>query len=344
MIVFTDPNHRLHDPVDSHRFGGTLLPPAEVAERADRILTGLGEAGGFGIRLPAPIAREDLLDVHTDRYLTFLESAHRRWREATGSPESAEAVAYIRPLPGTEWSRPTHIDAELGVYSNDVDPILSGTWRAALAAASCARAAAGVVADGERAAYALSRPPGHHAAPETFGGYCFLNNTAVAASHLARRGRRVAILDVDTHHGNGTQTVFWERGDVFTVSLHGDPTVHFPFYLGHAAERGAGAGDGANRNLPLPTGTAWDTGYRDALSTGLAAIGDYGADALVVALGVDTHADHGVLALQGEDYARLGAAIAGAHLPTVFVQEGGYEPGVLERAVPAVLTGFLEAI
>lgn len=340
MIVFSHPNHRLHDPSEPHRFGGVLLPPAEVAGRADRILTGLGD-GPFEVREPPLVGRESLLKVHTERYLGFLEHAHARWRTATGSPENGEAVAYIRPLPGTPWTEPTHIDAQLGRFSNDVDPILAGTWQAALASASCALAAAEHVRSGERTAYALSRPPGHHAAPETCGGYCYLNNTALAAAHLADGGRRVAVLDVDTHHGNGTQTVFWDRGDVLTVSIHGDPAVHFPFYLGQHHETGTGAGEGANRNFPLPTGTTWPGGYADALEMALQAIVRHGVDALVVALGVDTQVDHGVLALEGDDFRRLGEAMAGLSLPTVFVQEGGYEPGVLERDVPAVLKGFL---
>lgn len=342
MIVFSDPSHRLHDPVEPHRFGGKMLPPAEVAERAERILRGLEAAGGFESRRPPPVDRELLRSVHSDRYLAFLEHAHGRWREITDSPEDAEAVAFIRPLPGTPWKEPVSVLAEMGRFSNDVDPILAGTWVAAQSAAACAAAAAHVVLEGEHAAYALSRPPGHHAAPEVYGGYCFLNNTAVAASRLALAGRRVAIIDVDTHHGNGTQTVFWERSDVLAVSIHGDPDEHFPFFLGYADEIGSGDGEGVNRNFPLPTGTTWPA-YSEALSAAIAAARGHGADALVVALGVDTHVDHGVIALQGEDYVRLGAALAGLGLPTVFVQEGGYEPGVLERDVPAVLNGFLDA-
>ena len=342
MIVFTDPAHRFHNPVEPHRFGGTLLPPAEVAERAERILRGLDGLAGFDVHRPPVIDRGLLLEVHTDRYLSFLETAHARWQLLTGSPDDAEAAAFIRPLPDTPWREPVNILAEMGRFSNDVDPILSGTWQAAQASAACAAAAAEVVIDGARAAYALSRPPGHHAAPEVYGGYCFINNGAVAASKLTLAGSRVAMIDVDTHHGNGTQTVFWERGDVLTVSIHGDPSEHFPFFLGHADEFGAGDGAGANRNLPLPTGATWSA-YSEALETAVAAVHDHGADAIVVALGVDTHVSHGVLGLEGDDYPRLGSVLAGLGLPTVFVQEGGYEPGVLERDVPALLTGFLDA-
>ena len=338
MIVHHHPDHRLHDPVEPHRFGGVLLPPAETASRATRILAALEAAGGFEVRQPDPVEETDLLLVHDKPYLDFLRTAHHRWRQATGAPPEGEAVAYIRPLPGTPWRTPTHIDAQLGVYSNDVDPILEGTWQAALSAAACAVAAAGTVCGGEKVAYALSRPPGHHAGPAAFGGYCYLNNTALAAAWLAARGAKVAVVDVDTHHGNGTQAVFWNRGDVLTVSIHGDPELHFPFYTGFADERGEGEGSGANLNLPLPSRSAWGR-YAPALEQAVDAVHAFGADAVVVALGVDTHATDGVLNLRDEDYVPLGHGLR-TGLPTVVVQEGGYGEGVLESAVAAVLAGL----
>lgn len=338
MIVYSHPDHGLHDPVEPHRFGGVPLPPAETASRATRVLTSLAAAGGFEVRQPDDVEETDLLLVHERHYLDFLRSAHSRWRQATGAPPEGEAVAYIRPLPGTPWKAPTHVDAQLGIYSNDVDPILEGTWQAALSAAACAVAAARTVHGGDGAAYALTRPPGHHAGPATFGGYCYLNNTALAAAWLAARGAKVGVVDVDTHHGNGTQAVFWDRGDVLTVSVHGDPEVHFPFYTGFAEETGEGAGTGANLNLPLPTGSGW-TEYEPALERAVDAVSDFGADVLVVALGVDTHATDGVLRLRDEDYGPLGHALR-TGLPTVLVQEGGYGDGVLEHAVGAVLAGF----
>ena len=227
----------------------------------------------------------------------------------------------------------------MGVYSNDVDPILEGTWPAARSAAASAIASARAVHGGERVAYAICRPPGHHAAPATFGGYCYLNNTALAAAWLASKGDRVAIVDVDTHHGNGTQSVFWRRGDVLTVSIHGDPEVHFPFYSGFPEERGEGPGLGANLNLPLPSGSGWPA-YRPALEEAVEAVDAFGAEALVVALGVDTHVTDGVLALTDGDYPRLGTVLR-TGLPTVIIQEGGYGPGVLESAVPGVLSAFV---
>ena len=338
MLVYAHPDHRLHDPAEPHRFGGVLLPPAETAARADRILSAIRSLEAVEVRRPPSLDEQDLLLVHQPHYLGFLRDAHSRWRAATGAPAEGEAVAYIRPIPGLPGRPPTHIDAQLGIYSNDVDPILEGTWPAALSAAASAVAAAGAVHDGGRAAYAICRPPGHHAAPATFGGYCYLNNTALAAAWLAARGARVAIVDVDTHHGNGTQAVFWDRGDVLTVSIHGNPEVHFPFFSGFPEERGDGAGSGANLNLPLPSGSGWPA-YRPALENAIEAVDFFGAEFLVVALGVDTHVTDGVLALTDEDYPLLGRTLR-TGLPTVVIQEGGYGPGVLEAAVPAVLAAF----
>ncbi len=337
MIVFYDPVQEGHDPSERHMFGGELLPPAETAERAKRIIRSLA-GGGFRLTAPDPIAHDLLLEVHSERYLRFLASAHARWRATTNSPPEGEAVAFIRPIPGTPWKEPTSVLAELGRYSNDVDPILQGTWPAILGGASCAEAAAAACTE-HGGAYALTRPPGHHAARETFGGYCYINNAAVAATRLRRDHDHVAILDVDTHHGNGTQSIFWDRGDVLTVSIHGDTTEHFPFFLGHEDERGEGSGLGFNRNHPLPTGSGWARYWR-SLESSLELIDSFGADSLVVALGVDTHRSHGVLSLSGDDFAMMGSAIGSLGIPTVFVQEGGYEPGTLEEAVPAVLNGF----
>ena len=338
MLVYAHPDHRLHDPTEPHRFGGVLLPPAETAARADRILSALTCLPAVDVRVPDPLDEQDLLLVHEPHYLEFLRAAHSRWRAATGAPADGEAVAYIRPLPDTPWRSPTHVDAQLGIYSNDVDPILEGTWLAARSAAASAVAAARAVHGGHDAAYAISRPPGHHAGPATFGGYCYLNNTALAAAWLAFRGARVAVVDVDTHHGNGTQAVFWTRGDVLTVSIHGDPEVHFPFFTGFAEEKGEDDGSGANLNLPLPSGSGWAQ-YAPALEKARRAVSTFGADVLVVALGVDTHVTDGVLALADEDYPLLGQALR-TGMPTVIVQEGGYGEGVLEHAVPAVLAAF----
>lgn len=190
---------------------------------------------------------------------------------------------------------------------------------------------------------ALTRPPGHHAGRDFFGGYCFLNNSALAAQALCEAGaERVAIVDVDYHHGNGTQQIFYERNDVFTASIHGDPRTEYPFYLGHADENGSGAGAGCNLNLPLPTGTGFDA-WHQALNHALDATRRFGAQALVVPLGVDTFEGDPIsrFKLRSDDYLRIGREIAAQGLPTVFVLEGGYAVAELGLNVVNVLEGFL---
>ncbi|MCY3540003.1 MAG: histone deacetylase family protein [bacterium] len=342
MRVYSHPDHRLHDPVQPQRFGGVMLPPLETAHRADRILKALAAQRGFDVQSPPEIDDQVLRLVHRPDYLEFLESAHSRWRAETGAPAEGDAVAYIRPLLDGIGRKPTHVYPQLGFYSNDVDSILEGTWRAARSAAASALAVARDIHEGNRVAYAICRPPGHHAAAGTFGGFCYLNNTALAAAWLTDQGHRVAVLDVDTHHGNGTQSIFWQRGDVLTVSIHGDPEVHYPFFAGFEEERGEGEGLGTNLNLPLPTGSPWKT-YVSVLDQALQAVHDFGAEVLVVALGVDTHIKDGVLGLQDGDYPHLGRSLAQSDLPMVVIQEGGYSPGVLEAAVPAVLSAMGEA-
>jgi acetoin utilization deacetylase AcuC-like enzyme len=225
----------------------------------------------------------------------------------------------------------------MGLYSYDAgSPFTAGTWVAARAGAHCALSAAQQLVKGNRAAFALSRPPGHHAGMDFFGGYCFLNNAALAAQHLRDAGMaRVAILDIDYHHGNGTQAIFYDRPDVFFASIHGDPRTEYPFYLGHADETGTGAGLGCNLNLPLPRGSGFEA-WLAALETSLAAIATFGAEALVVSLGMDTFAGDPIsgFTLQSDDYLRVGERLARAGLPTVLVFEGGY--AVAEVGINAV--------
>ena len=231
----------------------------------------------------------------------------------------------------------------MGYYAFDAGtPIVEGTWDAAFAAAQCAMTAAALVAEGERSAYALCRPPGHHAGRSVYGGYCFLNNAALAAQQLRERGfGKVALFDVDYHHGNGTQDIFWERDDVLFVSIHGTPETEYPYFLGYADERGAGAGEGFTLNLPLPRGTGWDT-YDAALDTALQRIADFGADALVVSLGVDIYEGDPISAfkLGAERFPQLGSRLASLGLPTVLVQEGGYAVREIGTNVAGVLGAF----
>jgi acetoin utilization deacetylase AcuC-like enzyme len=241
---------------------------------------------------------------------------------------------------------PANFAARMGLFSMDAGtPLTSGTWVAARAGADCALSAAKAVAGGARSSFALTRPPGHHAGADFFGGYCFVNNAALAAQHLRDQGfPRVAVLDIDYHHGNGTQAIFYDRPDVFFTSIHGDPHTEYPFYLGYADECGAAAGLGSNLNLPLPRGSDYTT-WSGALAQALAAIAGFGAQALVVSLGVDTFVGDPIsgFTLRNDDYLRVGAQIASANLPTVFVFEGGYAVAEVGVNVANVLQGFVQA-
>ncbi len=339
MITFYNPHHTLHHG-QFEMFRGALVPCHEVPARADHVLAELQRRHLGEVLDPQPFDAAALESVHSPRYLKFLETARSQWVAIDPANAARDALPSVWPTRSFRTDvEPDNFAARMGLYSFDAGtPLTSGTWVAARAGADCALSAAHQVALGARAAFALSRPPGHHAGADFFGGYCFINNAALAAQHLRNSGlARVAVLDVDYHHGNGTQAIFYERPDVFFASLHGDPRTEYPFFLGHADETGAGAGLGANLNLPLPRGTDFGR-WSQALEVALAAIGRFGAQALVVSLGVDTFAGDPIsgFALQGDNYLRMGERLAAVGLPTVLVFEGGY-------AVDAVGVNVLQA-
>ena len=338
MLIVASDAHRSHHPREPFHDAGRLVDPPEIPERVDRILQGLAGARLGPPRAPDAFGPAPILRVHTPEYLDFLEHAHARWREATGRDDGSEAVPYARAIRQQPFVEPEHIIAQLGWFSHDTDPILSGTYRAAVGAVDVTLTAWQSVADGrERVAYALARPPGHHAAADSYAGYCYLDNAAIAAQAWTDRGARVAIVDVDYHHGNGTQQIFYDRDDVLVVSLHADPAFEYPFFLGFANERGWGGGEDCNWNFPLPVGTAWDT-YAPALEAAVAVVRKFAPDGLVVSLGVDTALeDPDTFRLVADDYPRIGAALVALDVPTVVVQEGGYCLDVLGRNVAGVL-------
>ncbi|MEP7100718.1 MAG: histone deacetylase family protein [Burkholderiales bacterium] len=347
MLTIHNPHHQLHQ--GRHEmFRGRLVPCHETAQRLDHVLAELQRRGHGPLRTP----RNDdstlaaaLAQIHDPRYLHFIEHAWSEWVALDASNAERDALPSVWPAPGMRRDvLPDNFAARLGLFSFDAGtPLTAGSWLAARAGAACAIEAARAVSNGAvQAAFALSRPPGHHAGRDFFGGYCFLNNAALAAQALRDGGaQRVAVLDVDYHHGNGTQAIFWERSDVLTVSVHGDPMTEYPFFLGHADERGAGAGEGFNLNLPLPRGTDFAR-WRGALRSGLDAIRAFGADALVIALGVDTFEGDPIsgFLLRSSDYLQVGRDIAGAKLPTVFSFEGGYAVAEVGVNTVNVLEGF----
>ena len=338
MLIVASDAHRAHHPFEPFFDAGRLIDPPEVPERADRILAAIADARLGPPQLPDGFGAAPITRVHPPAYLEFLEHAHARWRETTGREEASEAIAYARALRDQPRVPLESIIAQLGWYSHDTDPILAGTYTAAIGAVDITLTACEAVADGRAPiAYALCRPPGHHAAADSFAGYCYLNNAAIAAQAWADRGARVAIVDVDYHHGNGTQQIFYDRDDVFVVSLHADPAFEYPFFLGFSDERGQGSGDGYTRNFPLPAGTDWSA-YAPALTAALDEVRAFGPDAVIVSLGVDTAAeDPDTFELVADDYPRIGAALAALDRPTLVVQEGGYCLDVLGRNVVSVL-------
>jgi acetoin utilization deacetylase AcuC-like enzyme len=341
-IIYSDA-HRAHHG-NAEFFHGKLVPCYEKPERADTVLAALTAGGIAPVSAPEPFSLAPLERVHAPRYLRFLERAWERWR-ALGN--TRDALPDVWPVRGFRHDiEPDDFIAQLGLYSFDTGtPLTAGTWTAARAAAEVALTAQGRVAAGARAAFALTRPPGHHAGADFFGGYCFINNAAVAAQAFIDAGaQRVAIVDVDYHHGNGTQSIFYERADVLFQSIHGDPRTEYPYYLGHADETGSGAGGGFNRNYPLPAGTAASVWF-DALDSACRRVHDYGPDALVVSLGVDTFVRDPIskFRLDTPDYPRLGARLAALRRPTLFVLEGGYAVAEIGANVAGVLRGFEDA-
>jgi acetoin utilization deacetylase AcuC-like enzyme len=313
-------------------FRGALVPCFEVPARADYVLAELERRHLGSVHEPHAFTDSLLATIHSPRYLNFLASAWDQWMALDPANAERDILPSVWPTRSFRSDvEPDNFAAKVGLYSFDAgSPFTRGTWVAARAGAHCALSAAQQILEGDRAAFALSRPPGHHAGADFFGGYCFLNNAALAAQHLLQSGKesgikKVAILDVDYHHGNGTQAIFYERADVFFASIHGDPRTEYPFYLGHADETGQREGAGANLNLPLPRGTSYAE-WSDALEVALAAIARHGAEALVVSLGMDTFEGDPIsgFKLQSDDYLRVGERIARANLPTVLVFEGGY--------------------
>ncbi|HHK73656.1 MAG TPA: histone deacetylase family protein [Rhizobiales bacterium] len=337
MKAIFDARQYRHEP-KHFMANGVVRPSPEQAARIDVLRRG-AEAAGCGFAAPDDAGLAPIAALHSPEYLTFLQNIHRRWQFIEGASE--EVIPNIHPLSRTD-NYPKSAVGQAGFHQADTAcPIGAHTWEAAYWSAQVAVTGADMIAAGARAAYALTRPPGHHAFGDAAGGFCFLNNAGIAAERLRAKGFRPAILDVDVHHGNGTQGIFYGRDDVLTVSLHADPERFYPFFWGQSHERGEGAGRGYNLNLPLARGTG-DEDYLKILDIALARITAFGADAVVIALGLDAYEGDPFkgLAVTTPGFARIGAAIAGLGLPTLFVQEGGYLCDELGQNLTHVLTGF----
>lgn len=337
MKVIYDDRQRLHRP-RNFLVSGAPQPSPEVPERADALLAAALAAGHRQVA-PDDHGPGHRARIHTPEYLQFLEHIAGRWSRIEGASE--EVVPNVHPgrAPG---GYPASAVGQAGFHMADTAcPIAGGTWEAACAAANGAIHGAELLIAGQGEAYVLCRPPGHHAFSDMAGGFCYLNNSAIAAQRLRDRWPQVAILDVDVHHGNGTQAVFYARGDVLTVSLHADPVRFYPFFWGYAQERGEDPGAGCNLNLPLPRGTG-DEAYLEALRTAFTRIGSFAPGALVVALGLDAYEGDPLagLAITTPGFGAIGRAIGELGLPTLLVQEGGYLAPELGANLVSFLSGF----
>jgi acetoin utilization deacetylase AcuC-like enzyme len=348
-VVWTD-RHRLHEP-GGEIWVGVRTPGTEVAERAERIRGALADGGARFVD-PSPQPDEAVLAVHDRDVLAFLSYAWEEWRASglTEDPGQDRVAPYLFPHPdlfsGFAPTEATSIAARAGQFAYDTMTLIGpGTWEAARAAVDAGVTAAELVLAGERAAYACCRPPGHHATRRAFGGSCYLNNAAAAAAHLRRAVEGpVAVIDVDAHHGNGTQAIFYEDPRVLTGSVHVDPGAGwFPHFLGFASETGAAAGEGANRNLPLPPGSS-DGPWLEAVTELAGWAREGGARALVVALGVDAAASdpESPLRVTAAGYRAAGRTLGALGLPTAIVQEGGYDLETIGELVVAALEGVEE--
>ncbi len=334
--------HLGHAPKEEFE-AGRLSPAVEVPARVERVKARIEERKIGPILPPRTFGNEPILRVHDAELVGFLSTAHDDWTKRYGEA-AADAIPSAWPARGMRPQTSGDVESRLGSFAFDTaTPITKGTWAAARAAADVALTAADCIRTGERAAFALTRPPGHHVSADIFGGYCYLNNAAIAAQWLADNALRPAILDVDYHHGNGTQAIFYARNDVFYASLHADPSFAYPHFAGFADERGRGTGENANLNLPLPAQTAWES-YSPALAQALNAVNAFGPDVLLVSLGLDTFERDPIsrFRLKSANYLRMGEAIAKLGKLTLFIFEGGYDLESLAENTVNVLEGFLQ--
>lgn len=341
MQIFYASDHAQHNP--PHEFlEGHLVGYNEVPARAEMIVGALREAQLGPILLPADVGLAPIAAIHTAEYIEHLRTIYPRYVAAGGNPAAALPSTFATRELSRRSASPL---AEIGYFAFDVSaPITAQTFAAAVQSAHTALAGATLLTQGEQLTYALCRPPGHHAHADLMGGFCYFNNAAIAAQALltnASAGVRAAILDIDVHHGNGTQAIFYERSDVLTVSIHGSPEWEYPYFAGYADETGRAGGEGCNRNFPLEQGVS-DEQYLAVLHQALDAIAKYAPTYLVLSAGFDTFAGDplGKFRLSSQAYPAIGAAIAQLQLPTLVVQEGGYTVAALGENVVGLLQGL----
>jgi Deacetylases, including yeast histone deacetylase and acetoin utilization protein len=339
MKIYYSEAHRKHSPPFEVFDGGLRTPYMENPDRMDKILAALHATDWSEVVEPREFGLDPIYAVHAKDYIDFLASCWTEWLDSEAMDKSTllPATFALRRYP----QKPTSLLGRAGYYIMDLSAcIVEGTYHAALASANCALSAAETVANSARTAFALCRPPGHHAGKDYAGGYCFINNASVAANWLSSKGT-VALLDVDYHCGNGTQDIFYDRADVLTISIHADPNFEYPYYAGYSNETGAGAGLGFHRNFPLEKGTD-DARYFAVLEEALSLIRKFVPKYLVVSAGMDIYADDplGTIKVTTQGISEIGKRICRLGLPTVIVMEGGYNNDALGRNIVSFLGAF----
>ena len=339
MKCFYHPSQKLHYP-KTYLSRGQMRKPQEIPDRVDAMLAGLKRLN-LGVTEPQDFGMEPLLAVHDKGYLAFLKTAHQRWKEIPQDwGDEVMSNIYVRhpnPLRG--------ILAEAARYLADGScPIGEHTWTSSYWSAQSAVAGAEAILAGDHKAYALCRPPGHHARHDAAGGFCYINSAAVAAQHLRSKFKRVAVLDTDMHHGQGVQEIFYARDDVLYVSVHGDPTNFYPVVAGFDDEQGEGAGKGFNHNLPMPHGAS-DQVFFESVDKAIETLNQFKPDAVVLALGFDVYKDdpQSLVAVTTGGFEKLGRIVSDLSLPTLVVQEGGYHLGDMADNTASFFSGFLSS-
>lgn len=340
MKIFYSETNKLHNPSFELFDGGQRMPYLENPDRMERILSVLKERDWAELLTPEKFGLDPVIAVHDVDYVDFLRSAYEEWtREETTYEKTSLLPATFPPRGWTH--RPKSLLGRTGYYMFDLSaPIMDGTYQAALDSANCALSGAKAITVGESSAFALCRPPGHHAGKSFCGGYCYLNNAAIAANWLSALGK-VAILDIDYHAGNGTQDIFYERNDVLTLSIHADPDAEYPAFCGYADETGAGQGSGSHRNFPLPAGTD-DALYLSTLNEALGMIQFFAPSFLVVSAGMDLYTGDplGTFKVTREGIRKIGGHLAALNIPTLIVMEGGYNNEALGENITTLLDNF----
>ncbi|QIL79507.1 histone deacetylase family protein [Diaphorobacter sp. HDW4A] len=351
MQAFFDTDQLLHDPQQFMRLG-RICHPTDVPDRAHALIAAVQQCGG-SVNPPRDWGVEHLHLVHSADYIRYLSTAYTRWQALAdvGKNPGIEVLPNLSPYSGVvpgERRVPCRTDslvAQTGFYLGDLScPLGPQSWRSILRSAHSAASAAQAVLDGASMAYALCRPSGHHAHHDRASGFCYVNNAALAAQMLAQQGGKVAVLDVDAHHGDGTQNIFYARGDVLTVSTHADTHDYFPFYTGYADETGSGDGLGCNLNLPLAHGST-TADFLPALDTAIERIARFAPSAVVLSIGFDTYRDDpiSVLRFDFDAYQHVGERLRALGLPLVVVQEGGYMVEALGPGLTALMRGLQDA-